>query len=542
MLRMRNPYPRSRSTIIVVLLIATLGMTAMLAYEAQQAARSHRATAENVLREYAGFAAWELSRLARAQLLTSVNNELAAVQRTAARGTLEDAVRQPHTCGTCGGGSHRIRSAFRAALPAGEFEYAGEPVDPKIPALLAQTVADALRAPSQFTCPALRIVRSGASQSVVVWRPVFDDRERPTGVVGFVSDAHFVESVFAKLLKHTALLPPSLVVDSKNPNGELVVRVSAADGEKVFASAGEWSPYAAEQAMQGDLGALRLAVALKPEAAGRLVIGGLPRERLPLVIGLLTLTAGLVVVALVQLRREAELSRLRSDFVSGVSHELRTPLAQIRMFTETLLLGRVRSETEGRRSLEIIARETQRLTQLVENVLVFSRGERHRPRIAPESVRLAPIVTEVVESFAPLAAGRQARLVTRLDETLMGSVDSGAIRQILLNLFDNAVKYGPAGQTITVTLELLDDRARLAVDDEGPGIDPQDAERVWEPFHRLANAAEVNGGTGIGLAIVRQLAELHGGRAWVERGAVGARFAVDLPGAWSEPADATAVA
>src|SRR5918995_6975497 len=98
---MRSPYPRSRSTIIVVLLIATLGMTAMLAYEAQQAARSHRATAENVLREYAGFAAWELSRLGRAQLLNAVNNELATVQRTVARGSLQDVLDRPHTCGTC---------------------------------------------------------------------------------------------------------------------------------------------------------------------------------------------------------------------------------------------------------------------------------------------------------------------------------------------------------------------------------------------------------------------------------------------------------
>jgi signal transduction histidine kinase len=538
---MQTPYPRSRSTVIVVLLVATLGMTAMLAYEAQQAARSHRATAEKVLREYAGFAAWELSRLGRAQLMTLVNAELMGVQRTAAGGTLQDALERPHTCGTCGGG-HRIRSAFRAELPNGEFEFAGEPVDPKIRALLAETVTDAVRAPNKFTCPALRVIQSGSAQSVVVWRPVFDRTDTPTGIIGFVSDTHFVESVFAKLLKHTALLPPTLVADSKDPNAELVVRVTASNGGQLFASTGEWSHYSAEQTMLSDLGALKLSVALKPEAAGRLVIGGLPRERLPLVVGLLTLTAGLVVVALVQLRREAELSRLRSDFVSGVSHELRTPLAQIRMFSETLLLGRVRSETEGRRSLEIIARETQRLTQLVENVLFFSRGERHRPTLARESTRLASVVADVVESFAPLAAARRARVSTRLDDGVAASVDAGAMRQILLNLLDNAVKYGPAGQTVSVRLELIDDRARLTVEDEGPGIDAVDAERVWEPFHRLAGAAEATGGTGIGLAIVRQLSDLHGGRAWVERGSTGARFVVEIPGAWSEPGASIAVA
>jgi K+-sensing histidine kinase KdpD len=178
------------------------------------------------------------------------------------------------------------------------------------------------------------------------------------------------------------------------------------------------------------------------------------------------------------------------------------------------------------------------LTQLVENVLFFARGERHRPRIAPEAARIAPIVTDVAESFAPLAAGRQARLTTRLDDGVMASVDAGAMRQILLNLLDNAVKYGPAGQTITVTLELRGNRARLAVETKGPARASRPG-ACQEPFHRLANAAEVNGGTG-SASIVRH----HGTarRTRVERGAAGARFVVDLPGAWSEPAAATAVA
>src|SRR5205823_8566778 len=108
-----------------------------------------------------------------------------------------------------------------------------------------------------------------------------------------------------------------------------------------------------------------------------------PRSRLPLLAGLTVLTAALVLIAIVQLRREHELSRLRADFVSGVSHELRTPLAQIRMFSETLLLGRVRSDDERVRSLEIIDQEARRLTHLVENLLHFSRSERRLTRLAP---------------------------------------------------------------------------------------------------------------------------------------------------------------
>jgi signal transduction histidine kinase len=287
---------------------------------------------------------------------------------------------------------------------------------------------------------------------------------------------------------------------------------------------------------------LDVAVAITPEAAGTLVIGGLPRDRLPLIIGLMALTTGLVVVSLVQLRREAEIGRLRSNFVSGVSHELRTPLAQIRMFTETLLLGRVRSDAEGRRSLEIVAREAQRLSQLVENVLLFSRGERQRPEIQRSATRLAPLVREVVESFAPLAASRQALVRTELDPTVNARVDEGAVRQVLLNLLDNAVKYGPAGQVVRVGLCHDDGGARLSVEDEGPGIDPRDAVRIWQPFHRLAGAATATGGAGIGLAIVRQLVELHDGHVHVEPGVKGARFVVELPDAWRESGAPAAVA
>src|SRR3989475_3413353 len=146
--------------------------------------------------------------------------------------------------------------------------------------------------------------------------------------------------------------------------------------------------------------------------AANLVIGGLPRSRLPVLLGVLALTPGLIVTALVQLQREYELARLRTDFVSGVSHELRTPLAQIRMFSETLLLGRVRSDDERERSLEIIDQEARRLTHLVENLLHFSRSERRLARLSPALAPLAPLVSEAAEGFAPLAAARGVTLCT----------------------------------------------------------------------------------------------------------------------------------
>jgi signal transduction histidine kinase len=533
---------RSRSTVIVAMLVATLAMTAMLAWEAEQAARSHRATAENVLRDYSKFAAWELTRLSRQQLLNAMNAELGDVQSAIKSGRLDAALGASAPCAAGCGPTHTVLTAFSASLPEAEFTFAGAPADGGLRALLATAVAEGMRKPEDFTCPAMRVTRINGTPAVVVWRPVHDRNDRVSGVVGFVADMPFVTRPFENVVRHTPLLPPSLVPAGGHSNEALSVRVSTAGGERLFASSDAWSAYEAEDQLPREFDRMMLAVALRPDAAEGLIIGGLPRERLPLIVGLLTLTAGLVVVALVQLRREAELARMRSDFVSGVSHELRTPLAQIRMFTETLLLGRVRTAGEGRRSLEIIARETQRLIHLVENVLLFSRGERRVPQLTRGPERLAPIVADVVEGFAPLAAARQVRLATELDDTVSATVDAGAVRQILLNLLDNAVKYGPAGQEVAIQLRLEGRAMRLSVEDQGRGIPETDADRIWQPFNRLSRADDATGGTGIGLSIVRQLADLHGGRAWVERApSGGARFVVELPDAWTT-AGAAAVA
>jgi CheY-like chemotaxis protein len=147
---------------------------------------------------------------------------------------------------------------------------------------------------------------------------------------------------------------------------------------------------------------------------------------------------------LLQLRREQELARLREDFVASVSHELRTPLAQVRMFAETLRLGRIRSEGERARSLEIIDQEARRLTHLVENILLFSRPSGTQVRLSPRPCVLSAEVREALHSFAPIAAARRVASSQSLDDDACAMVDVEAFRQIVLNLVDNAIKYSPA--------------------------------------------------------------------------------------------------
>jgi signal transduction histidine kinase len=148
-----------------------------------------------------------------------------------------------------------------------------------------------------------------------------------------------------------------------------------------------------------------------------------------------------------------------------------------------------------------------------------------------EPTELTPLFKEVVDAFEPLASGRSVKLRTEVETEATATVDRSAVRQILLNLLDNAVKYGPAGQTVTLGLEVQNGTVQLRVDDEGPGVPPENREGVWEAFFRLDREREdVTAGTGIGLSVVRELVMGHDGRAWVEDGpSGGARFLIELP-------------
>jgi signal transduction histidine kinase len=302
--------------------------------------------------------------------------------------------------------------------------------------------------------------------------------------------------------------------------------VTAAADRVVYQSDESWSAYAGQADFGPHMKELRVATAIKPERASALLIDGLPSERWALVIGLLILAAGLMAAAAVQLRREIRFARQRADFVSGVSHELRTPLAQIRLFGETLLLGRVRSGDEARRAAEVIVQESRRLSQMVDNVLLFSRVGRGMTAVHREPVHVATVLTRAVDAFRPQAASKHVTIELDISpDVATRLVDANALQQVLLNLLDNAVKYGPRGQVIRIHTAADASLLRLEVADGGPGVASGDVDRIWEPFWRASGSAE--GGTGLGLAIVRELANGHGGSARVERPATGgAQFVV----------------
>jgi signal transduction histidine kinase len=339
-----------------------------------------------------------------------------------------------------------------------------------------------------------------------------------------------VSALIANLVAKDPVLPASLTRGAALDSG-VGLRVTSAHGELVNRRFDAASPFRAALPLGQPYGDLAIDVSLSETLAPALVIGGLPRSRVPVLVALLALTVALTIAAGDQLRRELELSRLRDDFVSSVSHELRTPLAQIRMFAETLRLGRVRSAGEGERSLGIIENEAKRLERLVENLLHFSRTDRGGLRIHAEPVNLTSLLQEIVAEFAPLAARADSRIALELERDAHARVDPAAFRQIALNLLDNAVKYGRRGQVITARLSTNAGTVHMEIEDQGPGIAAEDRARVWERFWR-GDAVRRDGvtGTGVGLAIVRDLVKLHGGTARAEASASGgARMVIDVP-------------
>jgi signal transduction histidine kinase len=376
---------------------------------------------------------------------------------------------------------------------------------------------------------------SGAASLSLVYQVKWAERDAKAAVYGVEFCASSMAAgVFQTVMDESTVLPTTLTRGLKNDSLFSVV-VHDFAGRPLYHSPRQYSAtYSGEHALNA-YGGLRTSVAINPAIADQLVIGGRPKSRLALLGALLGLTGVLVAIGLLQLRREQELARLRSDFVASVSHELRTPLAQVRMFAETLRLGRVRSEGERARSLEIIDQEARRLTHLVENILQFSRAERHAVRLSPRPCTLAPQLREALDSFAPLAATRQVRVEQSFDEAVCASVDVEEFRHIVLNLVDNAIKYSPEGGVVRVALRQAGEWVRLEVEDEGPGIPANERERIWTPFFRLErDVTSAVAGSGIGLSVVRDLVSRHGGRTGVvprPASARGSQFYVELPSA-----------
>jgi signal transduction histidine kinase len=249
--------------------------------------------------------------------------------------------------------------------------------------------------------------------------------------------------------------------------------------------------------------------------------------------GLLLVVIATGLVATYRLvRRETEAARLKAEFVANVSHDLKTPLSLIRVFGETLEMGRVSDEATRHEYYRVITRESERLSRLIENVLDFSRIEGGRRTYALVPASVEPLVRDTVESFAWVLAqeGFKVDVAIRPDLPEV-PMDADAVGQALANLIDNAIKYSEARKVLTLEAALRDGGLTLTVGDEGIGIPREEQERIFDKFYRVGRS-ETQGrrGSGVGLALVRHVAEAHGGRVSVHsRPGEGSRFTLWLP-------------
>ncbi len=242
--------------------------------------------------------------------------------------------------------------------------------------------------------------------------------------------------------------------------------------------------------------------------------------------------AGAVIV-LNDITRMRKLENIRREFVSNVSHELKTPVTSIKGFVETLLDGAIENREDARRFLGIIARQSDRLHAIIDDLLSLSRIERDAERndIARELVRFCDVVRAAVQTCEMQATERGMQIEIACDETISARIDPHLIEQALVNLISNAITYSEQGGRIIVRLESSETEYRLSVRDFGVGIAPEHLPRLFERFYRVDKArSRTHGGTGLGLSIVKHIAQAHGGSAVVDsmRGQ-GSTFSLLLP-------------
>src|SRR5256886_2711001 len=422
---------RPRGVLIAVMLLASLLLAGLLAFQAQRTFLHHRASAERVLRDYARLAASRFALRTGANLYYMAAwppMEALLHTQAGARAPLPRPKRlapglKPYAAAVL----EQARYTFRLDLATGRLETSGGAPSAAERAWLRDTLPVHARTVYQPEEHLAVMVGQVAGEPHAVMYTGMEKAGVQRTRVGVDVDPKAFEPFYTMGAEKQPLLPRPLtggvVFDSL-----MSVVVTSADGAKLYHSPVQYAAtFSARDTVEAMMGGMQVAVALRPELASKLVIGGLPR---------------------------------------------------------------------------------------------------------------APLVQEALEGFAPLAGARGVRLRSELAEGVVAPVDAEAFRQMLLNLLDNAVKYGPPGQVVTVGLAAGDRRARIWVDDQGPGIPAAARERVWDRFWRLERArGSPCAGTGIGLSVVRELVGLHGGRAWAEdgqsgtppAGGRGVRFVIELP-------------
>jgi signal transduction histidine kinase len=534
---------RKQTTLLILLLLLTFAVAGVISWIGRTEGKQHEQTYENGLLTSAAFASagyadelsknvtsvvgWTFRDILNAPLETQTPDDIRKIDLVNLDGLTSRCDCKP---------SEELLFRYTYDFATGKL-VVDEPASALLRMRIERALNDTTLPARQFWRFSVAIGESGASDPALVSIVRFDPQsgERVLGM-GVGVRPKFLKTAFTPVDSFNLFLPSP--ENARPMPDRFAIKLMA--GNDTISQYGSSSQYAVRWKPDPALGNFTVIASVSPTRFDVVAGSSAPISRVPLYGGLLMLLAVLITAALILTKRQGELAEARTDFVSNVSHEFRTPLAQIRMFAETLLLGRVRNDTDKRRSLEIIDQEAKRLTALVDNVLQLGRSERGVATVAPTQIRLGPTIREAVERFAELPRALSVEFRTEVEDRLAAMVDPNALRQIVDNLLDNAVKYGPSGQRVNIGLAMFEQNARLWVDDEGPGIPLRERDRVFEPFYRSTlHMQSAAAGSGIGLAVVRELSDLLEGRVWAESApGGGARIIVEFPNAYLQPEEA----
>lgn len=349
-----------------------------------------------------------------------------------------------------------------------------------------------------------------------------------TAIAGFVFDADYLQNQFFPQMLNTVLSQ-----QANEEKNSAVMMVRAKSDDTAISASSSWDGGEAERVrnLEGAFTELTLAIKLHGTTLAAIEQHFMRMSFLTLGIISLLLAGGLVLTHR-NVSREVALARLKSDFVSNVSHELRTPLALIRLYAETLEMGRLTSPEKYQEYYRIIRKESERLSALINNILDFSRIEAGRKEYDFRETDIRELVCTTLDSYRYQIEQNGFVLEEKIDEDVPSMrVDREAIARSLVNLINNALKYSQNQKYIRVSVFRQNGSVKLQVKDRGIGISQSDQQKIFEKFYRAGDPLVHNTkGSGLGLSLVQHIVRAHGGDVGVESvPGQGSTFTIELP-------------
>jgi signal transduction histidine kinase len=357
-----------------------------------------------------------------------------------------------------------------------------------------------------------------------------DEQKGEPAIVGVAFDAEYL---------HDRLFPEMLddvitrnVSDAQTEKNHAVMMLRGKYESAALAQSSGWDGGAPEEErnLEGAFPGLTLAIKLRGTTLA--AIGERFARISFLTLAALSLVlAGGIALTYRNVTKEMALARLKSDFVSNVSHELRTPLSLIRLYAETLEMGRLTSPEKYQEYYRIIRKESERLTALINNILDFSRIEAGRKEYDFRETDMSELVHNTLDSYRYQLEQSGFQFEEKIDEVPPMRVDREAMARSLLNLVNNALKYSQDRKYIGVNLYRDNGSVKLEVVDQGIGIPHQEQQKIFEKFYRVGDPLVHNTkGSGLGLSLVRHIVQAHGGEVAVDSApGQGSKFTIVLP-------------